>query len=740
MTTQSLGHLCHLTPEERDQLEDCLESFERSWQQGARPAIQAFLPAAPSIRRAALIELICVDQEFRTKLRESVLCESYLREFPELREDEALFLELIRAEIAVRRGRGECPGFEEYKSRFPALGFQLQTLFEHGSTAEGRLADTSARQAPKSERPAEPALGDGLAPETSVAGASDESQADALAGRGDGNRVLADGSPRQLGRYEVRGLLGKGAFGTVLRAHDPELNREVAIKVLDRDLLEAPDAVEKYRAEARALADLDHPCIVPVYDFGRGEDGRCFVVSKFIDGRDLSRVMAEGRMPLSTAARVIADLADALQHAHQRELVHCDIKPANILIDADGKPMLVDFGLAVSDQEQSREKRAVAGTPAYMSPEQVRGDRHRLDGRADIWALGAVLYELSTGRRPFGGETTARVFDEIKHREPKPPRMIDNAISPELERIILRCLSKDVVGRYATAGDLSADLRNWLSKEGLVSSAPPFEPVSRRRWRIAALCAGLVVAVAAAIGLTRIGGLPGSRTQVGPVGPNDSPAGSIAAAIGAATPAAVIGAATPAAIDGQVDLRVYTKDKHQRHGLSIHEPGALPLQRGDSIRVEARLSRPAYAYLVWIGTDGIASPVYPWRPGDWTQPAEKQRARTQISLPEEIDTGWPVNGAAGMETVVLFARESPLPANFDLKSMLSGMPRQTWQSERALVWLEQGELSQSRTRSPRFFDPTQIDDPILKTQKLIAQRLKPYFPLITAVSFANKGQ
>jgi serine/threonine protein kinase len=178
--------------------------------------------------------------------------------------------------------------------------------------------------------------------------------------------------PSAIGRYRVVSLLGEGGFGTVFLAHDDDLDRPVAIKVPRPDRIARPEDVEAYLAEARILARLDHPHIVPVYDVGRTPDGHCYVVSKFVEGTDLAARLKQGDLPCDEAARLVATIAEALHYAHSRHLVHRDVKPANILIDHAGRPFLADFGLAIRDEDYGKGP-GFAGTPAYMSPEQARG-------------------------------------------------------------------------------------------------------------------------------------------------------------------------------------------------------------------------------------------------------------------------------------------------------------------------------------------------------------------------------
>jgi eukaryotic-like serine/threonine-protein kinase len=299
----------------------------------------------------------------------------------------------------------------------------------------------------------------------------------------------SEADPVFIGRYQVIRPLGQGAFGRVFLAHDADLQRQVAIKVpLNRDSGAVVD-LELYLNEARVLARLSHPNIVPVHDVGHTDDGRGFVVSMFVSGGDLASRLKLRRPAFTESARLIAAVCDAMHYAHTRDLFHRDIKPANILIDDFGVPYLADFGLAMKDEDYGKGPR-FAGTVAYTSPEQARGEGHLVDGRSDIFSIGIVFYEMLTGRRPFRGDTTHQVLHQIKSSEPRPPRQIDDTVPRELERICLKAIAKRASERYSTSRDMAEDLRHYLktlagdrgaeapsAPAPLLSTAPAAEPV-----------------------------------------------------------------------------------------------------------------------------------------------------------------------------------------------------------------------------------------------------------------------
>jgi hypothetical protein len=292
----------------------------------------------------------------------------------------------------------------------------------------------------------------------------------------------ANANLERVGRFEVRQRLGAGAFCCVYRAYDPQLDREVALKVPHPGSLEGAARVTRFLREAKAAANLRHPNIVPVYDSGRDGD-HYFIASALIPGTTLAGDLGEGNaFKPKQAARLVQSLADALAYAHDKGVVHRDVKPANIMLDTSGAPFLMDFGLASRRDEASKltNEGAVLGTPSYMAPEQAAGRSGEAGPAADQYSLGCVLFELLTGDTPFGGPPEVQVFHHIR-TEPKSPRELNPNVPVDLAAICLKCLEKDSARRYPTCGALSADLERFVAGRPVLA-APAGPLVRAAKW------------------------------------------------------------------------------------------------------------------------------------------------------------------------------------------------------------------------------------------------------------------
>jgi WD40 repeat protein len=417
-----------------------------------------------------------------------------------LEEVLAAYLEAIEA--------GQRPDQQEWLARYPDLATELAKFFANQEQVAQLAAPLRAISQPEQAVSAS---------EAATLGPSAE------------DPLSVGAKVRYFGDYELLEEIARGGMGVVYRARQVSLNRVVALKMILAGQLASPEDVRRFRTEAEAAANLDHPHIVPIYEVGE-HDGQHYFSMKLIDGGSLAQTIsrrgaehaeeensaASSLRSLRLCARLVALVARAVHHAHQRGLLHRDLKPANILLDAQGQPHVTDFGLAkrVTAERGQTQSGAIVGTPSYMAPEQAAA-RKDLTTAADVYSLGAILYELLTCRPPFQAATPLDTVLQVLDREPERPRSLNPKIDRDLEPICLKCLAKEPARRYGSAEALAEDLERWLAAEPILARrAGAWERAvkwARRRPAVAALVA--VSGIAAAV-LLLMGLMYNARLQV----------------------------------------------------------------------------------------------------------------------------------------------------------------------------------------------------------------------------------
>ncbi len=465
--------------------------FEQAWHQGRPAPLESFLPPPEDpCHSATLEELIHVELEMAWKhksrssgsassgsdpaaqtladdLSDGPRVESYLARFPQLAQPEILG-RLLEQEYFVRHRYGDRPSLESYRARFPNLSLPDLSVISRG--------DSGSDDAPTSPMP-------GGVPEP-----HDEVP----------TRVEVPG-------YEILAELGRGGMGVVYKARHLSLKRTVALKMILHGPLAASEHVARFRAEAEAVAQLQHPNIVQVYEIDQHE-GRPYIALEFVDGGNLAKQLNHTPQPPDKAAAIIETLARAMHAAHVKGIIHRDLKPANVLITTDGTPKITDFGLAKRLDEEGSDSPAITrsgdvfGTPSYTSPEQAAGLTKDVTAATDVYALGAILYEMLTGRPPFKAATPVDTMMQVIREEPVPPTRLQPRLPRDVETICLECLSKDARKRYATADALAEDLRRFRAGEPIL--ARPVGAIERVwRWskrnpKLAAAIAFAAIALA----------------------------------------------------------------------------------------------------------------------------------------------------------------------------------------------------------------------------------------------------
>jgi predicted Ser/Thr protein kinase len=537
--------------------------------------------------------------------------------------------------------------------------------------------------------------------------------------------------PAAIGKYIVTGRFPPGGQAEVFRVVHPGLAKDLVLK-LSFDPVE-PGERHEIIEEGRITAEFRHPNLVPVYDQDFHDD-RPYLVMEYIRGRNLDQLAREGRMEPGQATALLAKVAGAADYAHRKGIIHRDIKPRNILVDEAGEPRLIDFGMARLRHAWSEDPGRPGGTFAFMAPEQARvespEEQEKVGPRSDVFALGAVLYSLLTGKAPFEGRDWHESWDRARRCDFDRKALDDPRIPRDLRRICLKAMAADPAGRFASALAFQTALKR------------------HRWWRM------LCPAAAGVAGLALLGVLVYQAVPRGTVPPSAPMPPYVIVPV--PSPPSIPIAAQP--MRGRIDLLVVKSKDGTRRRLRLEDRGAVPVRADDEVRIEARLDRPAYLYLFWLGSEGKVAPLYPWKDHDWsTRPAEERKV-TGVELPEIVDEILQISPSPpGLETLVLLAREgSPLPREDEerLVQSLAGSPVPMPPKMSKAIWLEdgqevvfgpahaptEGELGKDiLSRGIPSPKARESDDPVLRIRAILGNKLQPLGSYIQAVLFPNVG-
>jgi predicted Ser/Thr protein kinase len=679
--------------------------------------LASLLPLPPEERLDGLLR----DQRERWERGQLLAVEVYRAAAPELIDGPEVLLCLISGEMRLRGMSGAFLDPREYQSRFPGL------------------EETLARQAEV---------------ETALQSSSQDEPLSSLATQGfysfEGPALKVESIPG----YEVLEELGRGGMGVVYKARDVHLGRVVALKMILPEKGQTQDARERFKREAAHIAQLKHPNIVPVFAFGEHE-GKSYFALELISGGSLQQLMRkEGAKPWAPekAARFVATLAGALAYAHGKGIIHRDLKPANILLNDHGEPHVTDFGLARQLEAPSHTiDGAVVGTPAYMSPEQATGRTSEVGPPADVFGLGAVLFQLLTGRPPYQGVDVQTTLRQAEVGKVAPVREVNPGIPRALARIVDRALATNPSERFQTAEALRQALEGWLA--------------SGRRWALMAAAAAFVL-LAAGLSWAALSGtwpLPGP----GPIAGKDG--GKSGAGEGDKEDHSK--GAQGKEPDGPLppldftlfQLTANSKTNEARKGLVVGRPGTLPVREGEQVQLHADLTRPAYLYILWIDATGAIDHFYPWDrrdPRALEKPAPTIKPTAQVRMPPDEDKGFPMEGESGLETIILMARETPLPSDVRLDHELGPIkpaplrnpneysirtinrvdPRALppekmreglFEPSRGMLALERDLKSEHR--GPKK-EAEELDEPVVK----LMRKMSKHFDLVLTIRFAYK--
>jgi serine/threonine protein kinase len=441
--------------------------------------------------------------------------------------DDIRSLQTARVEAAIASWlaaaeRGQTPDPEEFIARHSEFAAELREFFADHARMQGLAGDfsPSGRLGSKADS-ISPGEASTLIPEVvSPADAPTLPPCEPGAARAEAGSIFLETKVRYFGDYELLEEIARGGMGVVYKARQINLNRLVALKMILAGQLASPDDVKRFYTEAEAAAQLDHPGIVPIFEVGQHE-GQHFFSMGFVEGQSLAGRVAAGPLPPREAAQLVAEVAEAAQYAHDKGVIHRDLKPGNILLDQQGKPRVTDFGLAKLTESGSdlTGTGQILGTPSYMPPEQASGKTDRIGPLADVYSLGAILYCLLTGRPPFQAASPMDTLLQVLDQEPLAPRQLNRNVPRDLDTIALKCLEKNSGRRYRSARDLAADLQRFLDDEPIL--ARPMGALGRfRRWtKEMPIASGCLISLGGLLGLgAGIACLAGALMSFGKIG------------------------------------------------------------------------------------------------------------------------------------------------------------------------------------------------------------------------------
>jgi tRNA A-37 threonylcarbamoyl transferase component Bud32 len=665
-------------------------------------ALRSELASLQQVPLSDRLDALLADQRSRWKKGQRVSVEAYRLACPDFADDETI-LHLITSEALLRRTLGEPVDPSEYLERFPQHSDSIQKQFQVESALESMAfsPDFTFDNRETIDLPS--------------------SSVSAPTARGAG-----------VPGFEILSELGRGGMGVVYKARQLGLNRTVALKMILSSKVTSESARERFRREAEAVAQLKHPNIVPIYAIG--EDARqVYFALEYVNGGSLASKLDGKPWAARTAAELVAVLAGAVQHAHEKGIIHRDLKPANVLIDDQGTPHVTDFGLARQVQESGLTlDGAVLGTPAYMAPEQAAGLNDNIGPATDVFGLGAILYQLLTGRPPYQGPNALTTLRQAEQGKVLPVREVNPKVPASLARICDRALATDPKLRHASAAALANDLRRHLTW-------------ARRLALPAGIGAAYLLVAGCVVLMASLSHGPQSR------GPDHASLDREASAPGKAA-GEVLKFAGPRtadtgkqlALDGDLILSVWSPTKDgPKKGARIEDPGTLPVMNGEMVHLHARLNRKAYVYLVWVDAKGTVDPLYPWNekqrenPRALYNPAPILEPQSNVESPTATDRGWTIEGESGLETALLLAREAPLPADINLGQILGKISPSPFRDPGEYAvrgYNKELKIAPIDVKRGLSKVAAKIDDPLLQ----MMERVRKHFEVVRAVRFAHR--